>query len=99
MREAEQPGQDYLFRLRVTKTVRRAIERAMGEDDWPDAGARWQGKDGRPRLQGWSRHRRIVILRHRLERSLALSERDDAGQLRALSRSRKAVRSRNTPFW
>jgi Phosphate transporter family len=58
--------------------VKRAIERAMGEQDWHDAGARWQGKDGRLRLQGWSRHRRIVILRRRLERSLALSERDDA---------------------
>jgi len=82
MREAEQRGQHYLFKLRLTKNVKRAIERAMGEQDWHDAGARWQGKDGRLRLQGWSRHRRIVILRRRLERSLALSERDDAGQLR-----------------
>jgi len=34
------------------------------------------------RLQGWRRHRRIVILRRRLERSLALTQHDDAGQLR-----------------
>jgi hypothetical protein len=34
------------------------------------------------RLEGWGRHRRIVILRRRLERSLALAERDDAGQLK-----------------
>jgi len=82
MREAEQRGQPYLFKLRLTANVKRAIERAMGEQDWHDAGCRWQGKDGKLRLQGWSRHRRIVILRRRLERSLALSERDDAGQLR-----------------
>ena len=82
MREAEQRGQAYLFKLRLTKNVKRAIERAMREQDWQDAGCRWQGKDGQLRLDGWSRHRRIVILRRRLERSLALAERDDAGQLR-----------------
>jgi hypothetical protein len=82
MREAEQRGQNYLFKLRLTKNVKRAIERAMREQDWRDAGRGWQGKDGQLRLTGWSRHRRIVILRRRVERSLALAERDDAGQLR-----------------
>ena len=52
--------------------VKRAVERAMGEQDWQDAGARWQGKDGRLQLDGWSRHRRIVILRRRTGRALAL---------------------------
>jgi hypothetical protein len=82
MREAEQRHQPYLFKLRLTKGVKRAIERAMGEQDWQDAGAGWQGKDSQLRLQGWSRHRRIAILRRRIERSLALTERDADGQLR-----------------
>jgi hypothetical protein len=83
MREAEQRGQHYLFKLRLTQNVKRAIERAMGDEhDWQDAGGRWQGKDGRLRLEGWSRHRRIVILRRRVERALAVAERDNAGQLR-----------------
>jgi len=81
MREAEQRGQPYLFKLRLTKNVKRAVERAMGERDWQDAGCRWQGKDSELRLEGWSRHRRIIILRRRIERPLALTERDDAGQL------------------
>ena len=81
MREAEQRRQPYLFKLRLTKGVKRAITRAMNEQDWCDAGAGWQGKDGELRLQGWSRHRRIVILRRRIERSLALTERDASGQL------------------
>jgi hypothetical protein len=82
MREAEQRHQPYLFKLRLTKNVKRAVERAMGEQGWQDAGARWQGKDSRLQLDGWSRHRRIVILRRRTERALALSERDADGQLR-----------------
>jgi hypothetical protein len=82
MLEAERRRQPYLFKLRLTKGVKRAIERAMGEQDWQTAGAGWQGKDGRLRLDGWSRHRRIVILRRRVDRSLALTERDANGQLR-----------------
>ena len=66
----------------VLAAVKRAVERAMGEQDWQNAGARWQGKDGRLRLEGWSRYRRIVVLRRRIERELTLSERDDDGQLR-----------------
>jgi hypothetical protein len=82
MREAEQRGQPYLFKLRLTAGVKRAIERAMREQDWQDAGAGWQGKDGELRLQGWGRHRRVVILRRRTERSLVLTEHDATGQLR-----------------
>jgi hypothetical protein len=48
------------------------VERAMGEQDWENAGARWQGNGGRLRLEGSSRYCRIVILRQRIERELAL---------------------------
>ncbi len=82
MREAEQRGQPYLFKLRLTKGVKRAIERAMGEQDWQEAGAGWYGRDGTLRLLGWSRHRRVVMLLRRVARSLALAERDAGGQLR-----------------
>jgi hypothetical protein len=81
MSQAEQRGQPYLFKLRLTKGVKRAIERAMREQDWQDAGAGWQGKEGKLRLLGWSRHRRVAILRRRVKRSLALGERDETGQL------------------
>ena len=81
MRQAEQRGLPYLFKLRLTKGVRRALERAMGEQGWQDAGAAWQGKDDELRLQGWSRHRRVVILRRRLTRPMAAVERDAGGQL------------------
>src|SRR3954451_3660324 len=34
MRRAEQEGMPYLFKLRSTRTVKRLIEKAMGEADW-----------------------------------------------------------------
>jgi hypothetical protein len=41
-------------KLRLTKRVKRVLERAMRDDDWRDAGAGWQGKHGEIRLMGWS---------------------------------------------
>ena len=55
---AEQDGLPYLFRLRVTVNIKRALERAMAERDWSDAGQGWQGKQTSLRLLGWSRQRR-----------------------------------------
>jgi len=82
MREAERRGQPYLFKLRLTKNVRRAVEPAMTEKGWQDAGAQWQGKDGRLRLEGWSRERRIVMLRRRTKRAAGPSKGDADAQLR-----------------
>ena len=78
--EAERRGQPYLFKLRLTKRVKRVLERAMREDDWHDAGVGWQGKGGEIRLMGWSRQRRVVLLRRRLA-GVMVSEREADGQL------------------
>ena len=69
MARAEQEGVSYLFRLRATANVKRALERAMAERDWSDAGQGWQGKETNLRLTGWSRQRRVVLLRRNDDRS------------------------------
>jgi hypothetical protein len=74
MSEAERRGQPYLFKLRLRRGVKRVLERAMCETDWQNAGAGWQGKWGAVRLLGWSRQRRVVLLRRRL-RQVLLTER------------------------
>jgi hypothetical protein len=78
--EAERRGQAYLFKLRLTRTVKRVLERAMRDADWQDAGAGWQGKHGEIRLMGWSRQRRVVLLRRRLA-GVMLTQREADGQL------------------
>ena len=82
MREAELRGIDYLFKLRLTKNVKRLIERAFSKRGWSDAGQGWHGKAETLRLVGWSRDRRVVILRRRLKDGLVASRRDDGEQLR-----------------
>lgn len=74
MREAERRRQPYLFKLRLRRGVKRVLERAMRERDWQPAGAGWEGKWGEVRLLGWSRQRRVVLLRRRL-RQVLLTER------------------------
>src|SRR5215472_10069769 len=73
MARAEREGLPYLFRLRATANVKRALERAMAERDWSDAGQGWQGKETNLRLIGWSRQRRVVLLRRKFNRPLAAS--------------------------
>ena len=81
MREAERRCQPYLFRLRLTRNVVRAIERAMTEAGWEPAGQGWEGQAIQLRLLGWSHHRRVVLLRRKLDRAVAI-ERDADGQHR-----------------
>ena len=41
MARAEQEGFAYLFRLRMTANIRCAVQRAMSQSNWTDAGQGW----------------------------------------------------------
>ena len=81
MARAEQNDLKYLFRLRLTLNVQRALQRAMQQSDWADAGKGWQGKETSLRLQGWSRQRRIILLRRKKDRDRPATKRTDTEQL------------------
>ena len=87
MAECERRGQKYLFRQRQTKRVKELLRALEKEGRWAEAGAGWQSREGKLRLQGWSCERRIVALRRRAGRELdapaALPERaaEDPGLL------------------
>jgi hypothetical protein len=81
MSGAEQRGLPYLFKLRLTANVKKLINKAFSKSGWTDAGQGWQGREDTLRLQGWSRQRRVVILRRRLKEGLAVAGRDPAGQM------------------
>jgi hypothetical protein len=85
MQRCEQEGLPYLLRLRQTANVRRALERAMSDGDWTTAGHGWQGKQAQLRLEGWSRSRRVILLRRRLKEAVAMTDRRGAGGQLALS--------------
>lgn len=67
MSEAEERNQHYVFRLRMTRRSKDLI-RWMGQNGrWTDLGQGWSAQEGTLRLSGWSKARRVIVLR-RLKR-------------------------------
>jgi hypothetical protein len=78
-------GRAARHRLSVQATAdkeRETPDRAHMKGGWCDAGQGWQGKEETLRLNGWSRHRRVVVLRRRLKDGVVASARDHQNQLR-----------------
>lgn len=80
MRLLEARQQGYLFKLRLSKNVKRHIERLFRESGWRDAGQGWEGKDGELKLTGWEQPRRVVVLRRPLQGEMLIAQEDDHGQ-------------------
>jgi hypothetical protein len=66
MAGAEQREIAYLFKLKQSGNVKKLIARLLGNEQWVDAGQKWQGLDTELRLSGWSKTRRVVVLRRAL---------------------------------
>jgi hypothetical protein len=81
MREAEARHLPYLFKLRQTANVKRLIEKLFIVGDWENVGHGWQAAESSLRLVGWSRHRRVVVLRRRVSGALATSMHNNEGQM------------------
>lgn len=83
MSEMEEIEQSYLFKLRQTAGVKRLIERQWRQGDWRNVGQGFDAVEGELRLSGWSRARRVVVLRRRVKGGLAV-ETNDEGQQQTL---------------
>ncbi len=81
MKEAEDRNMPYLFKLRQTSKVKRLVEQVFDRGDWTDAGQGWQGVEDSLQLSGWSRARRVIVLRRALRNELALENKSETGQL------------------
>jgi hypothetical protein len=85
----EQRGLPYLLRLRRTANVKRLVERLFKREDWTratQASQGWQAIEDKLRLSGWSKARRVVVLRRRIWHDIALtarkrSKKDEGDQL------------------
>jgi hypothetical protein len=83
MSAAEEKGIPYLFKLKLTKNVKRLIERLMLNQEWETAGQGWEGQESTIQLQGWDKHRRIIILRKQINKDvLAVTEDFESKQLK-----------------
>jgi hypothetical protein len=72
----EQRGLPYLLRLRKTANVKRLIERLLRREGWTaatEASQGWQAIEDSIRLSGWTKERRVVVLRRRIKHDIALT--------------------------
>lgn len=95
MQQAEQRGLPYLFKLKKTTNVNRHIEKLWGRNDWAPAGAGWEGLSSELQLTGWSRPRRVVILRRRLRETVAVSDEEKRTGQRVFSGMAELKRGRD----
>lgn len=58
--------QAYLFKLRQTSGIKRLIERQWSRRDWQAVGQGFDAVETTLQLSGWSRARRVVVLRRRI---------------------------------
>ena len=70
MAEMEEMGQYYLFKLKQTAGVKRLIERLWRRGDWQGVGQGLDAVEAELQLAGWTRARRVVVLRRRVKSSL-----------------------------
>jgi len=76
---AEERGLGYLFKLKQSANVKKLIGQIFRKEEWAEAGQQWQGREEVLRLSGWSKERRVVVLRRGL-RSKPAEEAEDGGK-------------------
>ena len=81
--ELESRAQPYLLRLRQTANVQRLVAQQFARQDWsrPDNQG-CQMVEDQLQLQGWSKKRRVVIVRQRIKGGIARERRVDGKQLK-----------------
>jgi hypothetical protein len=77
LREAEAREQPYLTKLRVTDKVKALIKTLFRATAWEEAGQGWEGIEDTLQLSGWSRARRVVVLRRPLTGEMVITGKGD----------------------
>lgn len=74
MAQLEELQQAYLFKLRQSAGVKQRIKHQWQRQDWSDMGQGWSGCEDELRLSGWSRRRRVIIMRRERKIDLVLEK-------------------------
>lgn len=85
MEEMESLDQAYLFKLRQSAGVKRLIERQWSRDDWSDAGQGFYAVEAELKLAGWSRARRVVVMRRAVKGGLVADDKSSGKSRRQQS--------------
>jgi len=71
---AESRGAHYLTKLRLTKNVRRLIEKLFFNAEWATAGHGYEGAEAELKLVCWTRSRRVIVTRRKINDNIVLAD-------------------------
>ena len=74
MCEAEERNLHYLTKLRLTANVKKLITRLIAKSEWVDAGQGFKGCESTLSLTGWSRSRRVIVLKRPIRGEVLISD-------------------------
>jgi hypothetical protein len=74
MYEAEERNLHYLTKLKLTSNVKKAINRLIDRGEWVDAGHGFKGAESRIQLTGWTKSRRIIVLKRRIQGEVLITD-------------------------
>lgn len=75
MKEAEQRDQAYLFKIRQSAKIKELLAGSFTADAWEPAGQGWEGTWSQVRLAGWTKERRVILLRRPIREDLVVAKR------------------------
>ena len=76
MEKAEELSLDYLFKLKCTAKVKQLIKNMMRSDEWFYAGQGWDGVESTLQLTGWSRARRVIVMRKKISKNIVVKSKN-----------------------
>ena len=85
---AEERALGYLFKLKQSANVKKLIGQIFRKEEWVEAGQQWQGREDVLRLSGWTKERRVVVLRRPLK---SKPEAETAGQQKSKRKAAKQL--------
>jgi hypothetical protein len=74
MHEAEERNLHYLTKLRLTANVKKLIRRLIAKGEWVDAGQGFRGCESTLSLTGWSRSRRVIVLKRPIKNEVLIND-------------------------
>ncbi len=74
MREAEERNLHYLTKLRLTANVKKLIARLIAKGEWVDAGQGFKGCESTLSLTGWSKSRRVIVLKRPIRGEVLIND-------------------------
>lgn len=85
MESLEEKGMAYLFKLKKSNNVKELIYKHHCFGKWKRFKAGWEAKEDTLQLQGWSKSRRVVIVRRRVEKDNTLLLENQTGGQQSLA--------------